>query len=250
MSPPLAVVTGGNRGIGRACAQRLLRAGHRVIVTGRDAEALDETVDLLAPLGSVEARAFDVTDEGAVGDAIGGLDVDVLVANAGVAFSQPVHRTTLDDWRWVIDVNLTGVFLCVRAVIGGMRARDRGRIVVVASVASHRGVRYGSAYAASKHGVLGLVRSMATESAGTGVTANAVCPAFVDTEMTERSVANIVDRTGMDEEQARGALEQMAPLGRLVGVDEVAAAVAYLVSDDAAAVNGQSIILDGGGVQQ
>jgi NAD(P)-dependent dehydrogenase (short-subunit alcohol dehydrogenase family) len=250
VSARLAVVTGGNRGIGRACAERLLRTGHRVTVTGRDAAALDETVELLRPHGDIEARAFDVADEGAVEEAIGGLDVGVLVANAGVGFSEPIHRTTLEDWRWVLDVNLTGVFLCVRAVIGGMRERDRGRIVVIASVASHHGVRYGSAYSASKHGVLGLVRSVATEVAGTGVTANAVCPAFVKTEMTDRSIANIVERTGMDEEDARAALERMAPLGRLVTVDEVAAAVSYLASEGAAPVNGQSIILDGGGIQQ
>lgn len=250
MTERLAVVTGGNKGIGRACAARLLADGYRVVVTGRDREALDETVTELQGTGEIEARRFDVTDEEAVVDGFAGLDVDVLVANAGVAFSQPLDRTDLDDWRWVLDVNVTGVFLCARAVIAGMRERDRGRVIAVASVASHHGLRYGTAYAASKHGVLGFVRALATEVAGTGVTANAVCPAFVETPMTDRSVATIVEKTGRSEEEARRALEQMAPLDRLVTPEEVAAAVAYLASDDAAAVNGQSIILDGGGVQQ
>ncbi len=250
MTERLAVVTGGNKGIGRACAARLLADGYRVVVTGRDREALDETVTELRGRGEIEARRFDVTDEEAVVDGFAGLDVDVLVANAGVAFSQPLDRTDLDDWRWVLDVNVTGVFLCARAVIAGMRDRDRGRVIAVASVASHHGLRYGTAYAASKHGVLGFVRALATEVAGSGVTANAVCPAFVETPMTDRSVATIVEKTGRSEEEARRALEQMAPLDRLVTPEEVAAAVAYLASDDAAAVNGQSIILDGGGVQQ
>lgn len=250
MSQDLAVVTGGNKGIGRACARRLLRAGYRVVVTGRDRRALDETVTALEGTGEIEARRFDVTDEEAVVDAFAGLEVDVLVANAGVAFSQPLDRTDLDDWRWVLDVNVTGVFLCARAVISGMRERDRGRVIAVASVASHHGLRYGTAYAASKHGVLGFIRALATEVAGTGVTANAVCPTFVDTPMTDRSVVNIAEKTGRSEDEARRALERMAPLDRLVTPEEVAAAVAYLASDDAAAVNGQSIILDGGGVQQ
>lgn len=250
MTDRLAVVTGGNKGIGRGCARHLLRAGHRVVVTGRDEEALDATVTELGSLGEIEARAFDVTDEEAVADALGDLEVDVLVNNAGVAFSQPLHRTTLEDWRWVQEVNVTGVFLCTREVISGMRERHHGRIITVASVASHHGVKYGSAYNASKHGVLGFTRGIATEYAGTGVTVNAVCPAFVETEMTERSVATIVDKTGMSEEQARASLENMTPLGRLITVDEVAAAVTYLASDEAASVNGQSIILDGGGVQK
>jgi NAD(P)-dependent dehydrogenase (short-subunit alcohol dehydrogenase family) len=245
----LAVVTGGNKGIGRACAAGLLAAGHRVVVTGRDRAALDATVADLDAAGEVEARAFDVTDEDAVEEALADLEVDVLVANAGVAFSEPLERTKLDDWRWVLDVNVTGVFLCTRAVIAGMRERDRGRVIAVASVASHHGLRYGTAYAASKHGVLGFIRALATEVAGTGVTANTVCPAFVDTPMTDRSVANIVERTGRSDEDARRALERMAPLDRLVTPEEVAAAVAYLASDAAAAVNGQSIILDGGGIQ-
>jgi NAD(P)-dependent dehydrogenase (short-subunit alcohol dehydrogenase family) len=246
----LAVVTGGNKGIGRACAERLLRDGHRLVVTGRDEAALKQTAEDLGHLGDVTPLAFDIADEGAVRDHLESLAVDVLVASAGIAHSAPLHRTTLEEWNRVLSVNATGVFLAARAVLPRMRERDWGRVVTVASVAGHQGVRYGSAYAASKHAAVGLTRSIATEVAGTGVTANSVCPAFVDTAMTDQSVERIVGATGRGEAEARAALEQMSPLGRLVRPDEVAAAVAYLASDAAAAVNGQSIILDGGGIQQ
>lgn len=237
------LITGGTKGIGRACAERFAADGHRVIVTGRDRDALDE----IAAHG-IEARRFDVTDE----EAWTALDVevDVLVANAGIAESAPLHKTSLEDWRRIYEVNATGVFLAARAVLPGMRERGSGRIIAIASVASHRGSRYTGAYTASKHAVLGLMRSLAVEVAGTAITANSVCPGYVATDMTRRSVENIVARTGRAEGEARAAIEGMQPLGRLVDPDEVAAAVAFLASDGAAAINGQSIILDGGGVQQ
>lgn len=244
----LAVVTGGSGGIGTAVARRLLASGHEVLLTGRDAGALEEAAASLG--GEVAVAAFDVTDEDAVEDALEGRDVDVLVANAGTAWSAPVERTNLADWDRLLAVNATGVFLCVRAVLPGMRERDHGRIVTVASTAALVGARYTAAYTASKHAALGLTRAVAAEVAGTGVTANAVCPTFVDTPMTERTVANIAARTMRGEAEARASLERMSPLGRLVDPDEVAAAVAYLASDAAAAVNGQTIVLDGGGIQR
>ncbi len=240
-----ALVTGGNKGIGRACAQRLAATGHRVIVTGRDKAALDEVA---AAHPDIEPRAFDVTDEQAW--LALGTDVDILVANAGIAESAPLHATTLDQWRRIYEINATGVFLGARQVLPGMRERGWGRIIAVASVASHKGVRYASAYAASKHAVLGLVRSIATEVAGTPVTANCVCPGYVATDMTQRTVERVVSLTGRTPDDAQAAIEQMQPLGRLVDPDEVADAVAFLSGDAAAAINGQSIILDGGGVQQ
>lgn len=246
----LAVVTGGNRGIGRACAERLLRDGHRVLITGRDETALEETRAALADLGDIRAEACDAGDEQAVTDLLGRLDVDVLVANAGMERSAPVHRTSLETWEQILRVNATGVFLAVRAVLSGMRERGWGRIVTVASVASHYGLRYGSAYAASKHAALGFTRSVATEVAGSGVTANAVCPGFVATAMTDRSVQRIVDATGRSVGEATEIIRNLQPLGRLIEPEEVAATVAYLVSDAAAPVNGQSLILDGGGIQQ
>ncbi len=151
--------------------------------------------------------------------------VDVLVNNAGVSASAPVGKTTLEDWRTQIDVNATGAFLCTRAVLDGMRERDRGRIVTVASLASHVGSKYTSGYTASKHAALGLMRAVAAEVAGSGVTANAVCPAYVRSDMTDATVANIEARTGRDGE---AALAAMTPLGRLIEPEEVAFAVALL----------------------
>jgi NAD(P)-dependent dehydrogenase (short-subunit alcohol dehydrogenase family) len=216
-----------------------------VIVTGRDKAALD---DVVAAHPGIEPLAFDVTIEAAWTSL--DLDVDILVANAGIAESAPLHKTTLEQWHRILEINATGVFLGARQVLPGMRERNWGRIIAVASVASHHGVRYASAYAASKHAVLGLIRSIAVEVAGTPITANSVCPGYVATEMTERSVDRIVDITGRAESEARAAIEGMQPLGRLVEASEIADAVAFLAGESAAAINGQSIILDGGGVQQ
>jgi NAD(P)-dependent dehydrogenase (short-subunit alcohol dehydrogenase family) len=222
------VITGGKRGIGAAIAWHFEGLGDRVI-----------------PLSSAE---LDVTDEQAVIEVFGGIGpVDVLVNNAGVSSSAPLKRTTLDEWERQIGVNATGAFLCTRAVLEGMRERDAGRIVTVASLAGHVGSRYTSGYTASKHAVLGLMRSVAAEVAGTGVTANSVCPAYVRSDMTDETVANIEARTGQDGE---AALAKMAALGRLIEPEEVAYAVAFFAATEAGAINGQTLIIDGGGVQQ
>ncbi len=223
----LVVVTGGAKGIGKAVAERF--AGEDVRAPGHD--------------------ELDVTDEAAVEAFFDGLHVDVLVNNAGIASGAPLARTTLDEWRAHLDVNATGAFLCTRAVLGGMIERGDGRIVTVASVAGLYGARYTAAYTASKHAAVGLMRATAAEVAGTGVTANAVCPAYVDTAMTDRTVETIVEKTERSAEQARAELETMTPLGRLLDPDEVAAAVVFLASPEAAAINGQTIVLDGGGLQ-
>jgi NAD(P)-dependent dehydrogenase (short-subunit alcohol dehydrogenase family) len=227
----VVVVTGGTKGIGKAVAERFAAAGDRVEAVGRD--------------------ALDVADEASVQSYFERLGrVDVLVNNAGIASGAPLGRTTLDDWRAHLDVNATGAFLCTRAVVGGMIERGDGRIVTVASVAGLYGARYTAAYAASKHAAIGLMRVTAAEVAGTGVTANAVCPAYVDTDMTRRSVETIVAKTDRSAEEAQSELEQMTPLGRLLEPDEVAAAVVFLASPEAAAINGQTLVLDGGGLQQ
>jgi NAD(P)-dependent dehydrogenase (short-subunit alcohol dehydrogenase family) len=245
------VVTGGSKGIGLAVASRLLGAGRPVLITGRDREALDKAAaDLAAGGGEVSTAAFDVADEAAVEAALGGLPVEVLVSNAGWANSAPLERITLADWRAMLDVHATGAFLCIRAVLPGMRERTRGRIVVVASVASLVGAPYVAAYTAAKHAALGLVRAVASEVAGKGITANAVCPGYVDTPMTDTSVARIAAATGRSPDDARAALARTSPLGRLITPEEVAGAVAWLVSEEAAAVNGQAIVIDGGGIQQ
>jgi NAD(P)-dependent dehydrogenase (short-subunit alcohol dehydrogenase family) len=226
----VVVVTGGTRGIGRAVAERFEAAGERVIALGRE--------------------DCDVTDEAAVAETFERIGpVDVLVNNAGVSGSAPLARTTLDDWRTQMDVNATGAFLCTRAALPGMLERGSGRVVTVASTAGRAGARYTAAYSASKHAAVGLMRAVAAELAGTGVTANAVCPAFVRTDMTLRSVERIVSATGRDEARAEAALGEASPLGRLLEPEEVAFAVAFLAAAEAGAVNGQTLILDGGGIQ-
>jgi NAD(P)-dependent dehydrogenase (short-subunit alcohol dehydrogenase family) len=250
----LAVVTGGSSGIGKAVAARLLAAGHRVIITGRRKQALEETVAALVPGtgdgggGMVEALAFDITDEAAVNAALADLAVDILVNSAGYGTSAPLERTSLDDWSAMLAVHATGPFLCTRAVLGGMKERNFGRIVTVSSVAGLIGARYIAPYVAGKHASIGLMRATAAEVAGTSVTANAVCPGYVDTPMTDTSVASIAATTGRGEDAARSYLAKTSPLGRLITADEVAAAVAYLASEEAAAVNGQTLVLDGGGI--
>ncbi len=237
-------MTGGGKGIGRAVALRLAADGYTVVVLGRDEDALRATAGA-APTGAIEVVRCDVADERSVTDVFASLgQVDVLVNNAGIASSAPTGRTTLADWESTMRVNATGVFLCTRAVVDPMRARGWGRIVTVASIASHHGAPYIGAYAASKHAALGFTRSVAAELRRTGVTANCVCPGYVRSDMTDRTLSHIVSRTGRDPGETERGLN--VALGRLIEPDEVAAAVAYLVSDAAAAVNGQSIVIDGG----
>jgi len=227
----VVVVTGGTKGIGKAIAERLTAAGDQIEAVGRD--------------------VCDVTDEGQVTaffERIG--RVDVLVNNAGVAWSTPLRRTTLEDWRSHLEVNATGAFLCTRAVVGDMIERGDGRIVTVASTAGLAGARYTAAYAASKHAAVGLMRATAAEVSGTGVTANAVCPSWVRTEMTRRTVESIVERTGRTADDAEASLSAMTPLGRLLEPEEVAFAVEFLASPEAGAINGQTLVLDGGGIQR
>jgi NAD(P)-dependent dehydrogenase (short-subunit alcohol dehydrogenase family) len=232
--PRVVVVTGGGKGIGAAIVARF--AGDTVVSVGRTAGEVDEVCD--------------VADEGAVEGLFARIgEVDVLVNNAGVATSAPLARTTLQEWRLHLDVNATGAFLCTRAVVPGMVERGAGRVVTVASAAGKAGSPYTTAYTASKHDAVGLMRAVAAEVAGTGVTANAVCPAFVRTQMTERTLARISEVTGRSREEALAVLERSTPLGRLVEPDEVAEAVWYLASEEARAVNGQTLVLDGGGLQ-
>ncbi len=246
------VVTGGAKGIGRAVVQRFAAGGDRVIALGRDRTALAAlTAEIRVSAIPVETCVCDVTDEDAVLSTFTRVgDVDVLVNNAGIGESAPLARTSLQAWQRHLDVNATGPFLCLRAVVPGMRERGRGAVVTVASTAGRAGAPYTSAYSASKHAVLGLTRAVASELAGTGVTVNAVCPTFVRTEMTDRSIQTIVERTGRSAAEAQAALVAGSALGRLLEPEEVADAVVYLASPAARAITGQALVIDGGGLQR
>lgn len=242
----LCVVTGASRGIGRSVAYLMASEGYEVVATGRDETALAQTVEL-APR-DIRSAFLDVTDRAAITAFFRDLPVDILVNNAGVGFSAPLRRTELADWEFVMRVNATGPFLCTRAVLPGMLERAWGRVITVASVESHIGSPYLSAYAASKHAVLGFSKAVAAEVRDSGVTVNTVCPAYVDTPMTDSSVERITSLTGMDTVAARERLANMTPLGRLLDPSEVAHAVMFLASEQAGSINGRSLVMDGGGV--
>jgi NAD(P)-dependent dehydrogenase (short-subunit alcohol dehydrogenase family) len=244
------LVTGAGRGIGAAVAARLSADGHRVALLGRDAGALDRVrADLPGPTMTLPA---DVTEAATVEAALGRLEaewgpVEVLVSNAGAGTAAPLVETTDDDWSRMLELNLTAPFRLVRRTLPAMTAQGWGRIVVVASVVAKRGEAQVAAYTAAKHGALGLVRAAAAEVARTGVTVNAVCPGYVDTPMTDGTVAAIAARSGRSQEQARAALARRQPIGRLVDPPEVAEAVAFCLVNGA--VTGQGINVDGGTVQ-
>ena len=246
----VALVTGAGRGIGRAIAVRLSDAGLRVALTARSTDELEVTATQCP--GPTLTVSADITDAAEVDRIFAEVEehwgtVGVLVANAGSGTSARVDRTSDEQWLHMLDVNLTAPFRCIRRAVPAMRAAGSGRIVVIASTAARVGEPYIAAYTASKHGVLGLVRSAAAELAPTGVTVNAICPGYVDTPMTDVTIASIVHRTGRSEDEARATLAAKQPIGRLISPDEVAAAVLSCV--DNGALNGQAIVVDGGAVQ-
>ncbi|MEI9402261.1 SDR family NAD(P)-dependent oxidoreductase [Mesorhizobium argentiipisi] len=243
-----ALVTGGGTGVGRAIALALAEAGVNVTICGRREAALAEVAkesDRIFPVAAdvtneAEMTALHDTAEAARGP------FDIVVANAGMAGSAPAQKTALADWQRTLDVNLTGAFLTVKPPLAGMLARKTGRIVFVVSTAGLKGYAYVAPYVAAKHGVVGLMRALAAETAKSGVTVNAVCPGFIETDMLEESVQRIVEKTGRSADDARASLATTNPQGRFIQPEEVASAVLWLCSDAARSITGQAISVSGG----
>jgi NAD(P)-dependent dehydrogenase (short-subunit alcohol dehydrogenase family) len=251
---PHVFITGAGRGVGRALARRFGAAGYAVAVAGRTEAHVLTVADELRG-GGVEAEPIrcDVTDRGAVGAAVARAEsrfgpVDVLINNAGAADSAPFVSMPDDMWDRLLAVNLAGTYHCMREVLPGMVGRRRGCVLNIASTAGKTGVKYTSAYCAAKHAVVGLTRAVALEVAAKGVTVNAICPGWLDTDMTQESIARIVSTTGRATAEARAALERMNPQGRLIDPDEVAAFALFLAGPEARAINGQALTIDGGEV--
>ncbi len=252
----IAIITGGGRGIGRAVALAFAREGADVMVLARTEDEVRRVAEEVRDECGVRAShaVCDVADAASVERAFAfaseqfGRAADILVSNAGIAESAPLVKTDDELWQRHLDINLSGTFYCMRAALPAMIARGWGRIINIASIAGKTGAPYIAAYAASKHGVLGLTRSAAVEVAMSGVTVNAICPGYVETDMTERAVSNITARTGKSADEARAILERMSPQQRLVTSEEVAALALLLAGHEGRGINGQAINVDGGSV--
>ena len=248
-----ALVTGGATGIGLAIAQALLVQGVKVTISGRTESTLIDAVNSLHENGQIAYVCMDVSDSASVAagfraavDEFG--TIDILINNAGQASSAPFLKTTEAQWQQMLAVNLTGTFLCTQQALPAMLTQSWGRIVNVASTAGLKGYAYVAAYAAAKHGVIGLTKSLALEVAQKGVTVNAVCPGYTETDIVREAIANIMAKTGRTEEQARAELAAGNPQKRLIQPEEVADAVLWLCSPASASQNGQSIAVAGGEV--
>lgn len=253
----LALITGGGRGIGRAIALAFASEGAAVAVAARTMEQVESAAKELTDQFQVRTTAItcDVSSAKSVTAMFAqvseafGRGPDILVNNAGIAESALLTRTDDELWRRLQGINLDGTFYCMRAALPHMIEKNWGRIINIASIAGKMGAPYIAAYAASKHGVLGLTRSASQEVAKNGITVNAICPGYVDTEMTTRGIDNITQKTSLTKEQALESIKKMSPQNRLVTAEEVAALALLLASEDGRGINGQAINIDGGGVQ-
>jgi NAD(P)-dependent dehydrogenase (short-subunit alcohol dehydrogenase family) len=244
LSGKTAVITGGGRGIGRAIALTFAQHGARVAVAARTREQVESVAQ---EVGGI-ALVCDVANPESVKEIFADIKPDILVNNAGIAESATLANTTDELWQRHLAINLSGTFYCTRAALPAMLEKRWGRIINIASIAAKTGAPYISAYAASKHGVLGLTRVVALEVAASGVTVNAICPGYVDTDMVSRGVEQITSKTGRSAEEALEILRRMSPQNRLVSVEEVAALALLLASDEGRGINGQGINIDGGSV--
>ena len=251
----IALITGGGRGIGRAIALAFAREGARIAVLARTTEQVAQVAAEIESECAVEAMhaECDVSLKESVEHAVGSVmerfgRVDILVNNAGIAESAPLHRTSDELWERHININLNGTFYCTRAALPSMIESGWGRVINIASIAGKTGAAYISAYTASKHGVVGLTRSLAMEVAAKGITVNAICPGYVETEMAAHAIENITTKTGKSETEARDILNHMSPQNRLITPEEVAALALLLASEDGRGINGQAINIDGGSV--
>jgi len=238
-----ALVTGGGSGIGSTIALALAEAGAAVTICGRRRQQLDETA---ARHKNIHAEVADVTDQKSLVQLYSRGPFDVVVANAGGAQSAPAEKISAELWANTLNVNLTGAFFSVQPALAGMRAKKWGRIVFIASTAGIRAAPYVAPYVAAKHGVIGLMRTLALETAKDGITVNAICPSYTETPMLEQAVARIVATTKRSEAEARAALAAKNPQGRFITPQEVADTVLWLCTDSSASITGQAISLSGG----
>jgi 3-hydroxybutyrate dehydrogenase len=252
----IALITGGGRGIGRAIALAFAREGATVAIAARTLEQVERVAREIASQFHRDTFPVvcDVSDVASVENAFAavnenfGRGCDVLVNNAGVAESAPIVKTDDELWQKHLSINLNGTFYCTRAALPQMIERGWGRIINVASIAGKTGAPYIAAYSASKHGVVGLTRSAALELATKGITVNAICPGYVDTEMTSNAIENITRKTGLSADQAKESIRKMSPQNRIIEPEEVAALAVLLASEEGRGINGQAINVDGGSV--
>lgn len=241
-----ALITGGGTGIGLAMAQNLVAQGAQVTITGRRQNVLDDVAT-----DGMFGMAMDVREEAQVVDTIGAAvqargPIQICIANAGIATGKAIHKTDMAFWRDMMATNLDGAFLTIRESLTSMRQTDWGRVIAVSSIAGIRGLPGAACYSASKHGMIGLVRSLSEDYMGTPFTFNSICPGYVDTEIVTRNTESIAQRAGISQEKARGVMVNTNRHKRLIESDEVAAAMAWLVGPGSQSINGQNIEIAGG----